>query len=662
MKRLLPLLIGLVLVTPLSVAAEDTALPLYGVYGGALQDPVVAGDLVYVPSGRILTTWDYTDPTAPIRVASTSSDPVAGQVRGLVRWGDYLYASWQAANDSGGVAVYSLSDPRSPRLVNQFSDYMPNSFKNLWTLAVANDQLFLFDSENGIYHGSLAENPEHPSFTQLIRTPVPFDRSQVVGDRIFASGTLVLSDPLRVCVIIDASTPGSPLVESGGCGSDTQPESFRNRIQAPYAMSVGLRLSLYDIDAPNTGSPLASIDTDPATDGFIHGTHAYTLGFGEVSVHDIADPAAPMTVGYAPGNSTFGADSVTALAEGALVLTSADRFVRVDVSEDPLVPLDLSEATPVAGAAPRDIVLRGDNAVLLHENYGLGLVDAKQFEPLARFDVALPYALNQRAIETFAVEGDRAYLASWAYGLIVVQLTGSGGYELGRIEFPNLSAIAVQGSYVYLGTSTNGGMVQVVDVSVPEKPVLRGHLRVSNVNRLQVHGHRVYVADELAGLHVIDVSDPDAPVAVALWNDRCDNGGGYSAQDVELDAAGALAVVGCSTGLHVLDLSQPDRPTRLAQVPAEWATARVALSGTHAYYADRAGLKAFDISVPAVPVQVGEADLTGDVPRRLRAVSDGRVFSFHGVNGMLVFGERREAPPGDAIFADGFEASPVAVR
>src|SRR5690606_28454602 len=70
-------------------AADDAPLSLSQVRGGAIAaDPVIAGNRVYVPTGRVVATWDYTDPAAPIRVAT--SVPADGAINGLARHGDYL--------------------------------------------------------------------------------------------------------------------------------------------------------------------------------------------------------------------------------------------------------------------------------------------------------------------------------------------------------------------------------------------------------------------------------------------------------------------------------------------------------------------------------------------------------------------------------------------
>lgn len=636
-----------------AVPSGTGPLPLTEVLGGSVLDPVILGDLVHVPSGRIVSTWDYSDPAAPVLLGSTSRTPVNGVIRGLTHWGDYLYASWQSPDDSGGVAVYSLRDPRRPELVNQFSDYAP-SFKVLWTLAAANGYLYLFDAENGIYYGDLDADPLHPTFTRLQHTPVPYDRSTLIGDQLYISGSTFDSVPVRVCHVLDVTTPSAPVLMPGNCGNGDPIDLFRHRPQLPLMAAFGVKLSLFDLANPNGGQALASIDIEPATDGFIAGQYAYSLGFAGIDIHDISNPQAPVTVAHST-IPTLGADSVTPIPGGALVLTSTDRFTGLDVS-NPLQPVAVASVTPPAGAVAGDIALADGKAVILQENYGLGVAERDTLEPLARFDADLPEALNRRAFEQFAVDAGRAYLVSWGYGLIVVDLANPmQPVELGRVPYSFPSAVAASGDFVYMGTSTNGGILQVVDVSDPAQPVLRGTSTVpSVVNRLQVHGNYVYAADELSGIHVFDVSDPDAPVRVALWSNGCTNALGYFARDIELNADGTLAVVACASGLQVLDLSQPASPVHVGgHVIDYWNNLpTVALRGNRAWYGDERGVKEYDISTPATPVLLGETPVAGFSPRRLRALEDGHLFAFTYQAGVHVFGS---APAGPQIFSDGFE-------
>ncbi len=631
------------------------ALPLTLVAGGSLADPVVAGDLVYVPSGRIVSTWDYSNPAAPRQLAATGTTPTDGMIRGLTRWGDYLYASWQAGDDSGGVAVYSLRDPRRPELVNQFSDYAPE-YKSLWTLAAANGYLYLFDSENGIFYGDLGPDPLHPTFTRLLRTPVPYDRATVAGDRLFASGTTYSSTPLHACIAIDVSVPGAPVFQNAGCGSGDSLELFRSRIQPPLSAAYGLKLSLFDVSDPAATATLGAIDIEPATDGFVSGDHAYSLGFAGIDIHDISDRMAPVTVGHSP-IPTLGADSVTPLPAGALVLTSTDRFTRLDVS-NPLQPVAVGTATPVGGAVANDVAIVGGKAVILQENYGLGIADRSTLAPLARFDADLPEMLNQRDFEQFAVEGNRAYLVAWGYGLVIADLSDPlHPVELAKLPYGYPSAVAAGGNFIYLGTATNGGVMQVVDVSDAANPVFRGALNVTTINRLQVHGRYVYAADDLVGVHVIDVGNPDAPVEVGVWNDGCTDTLGRAASDIDINAEGTLAVVACGTGMHLLDLSRPASPVRVGGYEIDYWTAgpTVTLRGDRAWFADALGLIEFDIADPAMPVELGRTTMGYIPPRRLRSTDDGRLFAFSYLTGLHVFGTASTGEPDDRLFADGFD-------
>ncbi|HEY0179748.1 MAG TPA: hypothetical protein VGC30_08960, partial [Dokdonella sp.] len=245
------------------------------------------------------------------------------------------------------------------------------------------------------------------------------------------------------------------------------------------------------------------------------------------------------------------------------------------------------------------------------------------------------------------------YLTAWGYGLIVADLSDPlHPAETGRLPYAYASAAAASGGFVYLGTATNGGIVQVVDVSDPAHPVERGALGVPTVDRLQVHGTMVYAADELTGLHVVDASDPDAPVQRALYDDGC-FGFVAAAYDVALSDDGTRAYVACETGLHVVDVSDPDAPRTLGVYATTFALpARVAVRGDRAWFADPYGLHEIDVSDPTLPVEVATTDLASYVPARLRALDDGRVLAFMAQTGLHVFGE---AALVDRVFADGFD-------
>src|SRR3546814_2928586 len=97
-----------------------------------------------------------TTPIRPPRSAWLSAPRPT--VRSTVsRHGDYLYASWRGYDGSAGVSTWSLADPDHPELVAQSEDYLDDESKILLGLAVANDHLYLFDNNHGVFVSGLAD-------------------------------------------------------------------------------------------------------------------------------------------------------------------------------------------------------------------------------------------------------------------------------------------------------------------------------------------------------------------------------------------------------------------------------------------------------------------------------------------------------------------------
>ena len=111
-----------------------------------------------------------------------------------------------------------------------------------------------------------------------------------------------------------------------------------------------------------------------------------------------------------------------------------------------------------------------------------------------------------------------------------------------------------------------------------------------------------YVADQSAGLQVIDISNPFNPqrmgglaVSGAYYND--------------VVVQNEYAYVACKPGgMHIIDISNPASPSRVA-IYGISAVKGVAVQGLYAYvYATEASLSSLhviDISNPAKPINVG---------------------------------------------------------
>lgn len=115
-------------------------------------------------------------------------------------------------------------------------------------------------------------------------------------------------------------------------------------------------------------------------------------------------------------------------------------------------------------------------------------------------------------------------------------------------------AVAVQGSYAYLGSGT---ALVVVDLSGPHRALAVGGFRLPEVGTgVAVQGSLAYVADWASGLRVVDVSNPWAPVEVGFHDTR---GGAWAVAAV----GRSVWVVDWHDGVRELDLSNPSAPVEV---------------------------------------------------------------------------------------------------
>jgi len=193
----------------------------------------------------------------------------------------------------------------------------------------------------------------------------------------------------------------------------------------------------------------------------------------------------------------------------------------------------------------------------------------------------------------------------------------AAGWQLiGQAGGPT-QGIAVQGNYAYVGV---GPRLVVLDISDPARPRQVGASAVFDdlVQGVAVNGAYAYVAAGTAGLYVLNIATPTAPLRVGAWNSP-----GF-AEGVAVAGTTAYLADG-PYGLRVVDVSNPAAPREIARAFDMNYAYDVTLSGRYAYIAAAgAGLLVVDISTPALPVELGAYDTPGNA--RGVAVSGGRAY------------------------------------
>lgn len=615
---------GLAQAQELATRADQTA------YGGRIGVPLQQGDFVYLPAGATVAAWDYRTPEAPRLAGDTRRQPLPGVITAIASRGRYLYASWQRQDGTSGLAIYSLLDPGRPRLVDGGALRTNAAPEAITAISIDGDYLYAFDAERGVVVHSLAD-PLYPRAIRVVEGG-PADVVGTAGNRIFTSARTMIDDTLLQVFDNSRKTLPKTITSANLDGF----ANFRLQFAWPLAVGFGLSVNLYYLP-PWGGQPLLWGSADPGEalfNGFIAGDKAYGFGASGVSAWSLRLPV--RRVGHVDFGNAFAAETTAVQGRWGWVATSTDQLALFDTGRTARLA---SVVDTIGGADVRDAAVIDRTLVLLQNAYGLSAAGDGDLTPTGRFDADLPKAKQARAFEDMAVDGRRAYLASWGYGLIVADLGNpSSPRELGRLPAQFSSAIAGKGRHVYLGTATNGGSVTSVDVSNPARPVVRDAVPVdTRVERLQLAGTLLFAATapDVAGsvpggLRIFDVGNPAQISEIGRYSDDCE-----FASDLALSADARTVHLRCSTGLHILDVSQPGRPVRLGFYAASQGDRAVALGSGTAFVATDGGVEEVDVRNPRRPTLLNRYQLPA-AALRLRVMPDRRLFVFTGTGGLQI--------------------------
>lgn len=623
--------------------------------GGVVSAPVAHGDYLYVGTGSTIGVWDMAIPSNPVYAGRTSDSPAPGPLRGLSMVGDFLYAAWNSPAGTGGLLVYSLSDPAHPVQVAAIDDYVDSPYKNPQALATSGHYVYLGDSENGLIVFDAAD-PLAPAPIGVVQGVHEFDAMATFGNQLLTTGNGFIGRSLNVLDITDPAAP----VFAGGTSLDSG-VVLRAALTDGYGIGVGNDMVVYDLHDPSNIGIVFQTKIDQATGAIRSGDALYLVGDSGIQVWDFATPSMP-TLLRTVAMPTFAPDQAALTSFGPLILTHTDRGILLDTT-DPLQPTLAANFILPIGVNVHSGAFDANHAYFAEEGYGLGVADGDSLAPVGRHDFDLPADLAARDFEAIAVDGGRAYLGAWGFGVMIADVADPAApVALGSFEFPFIAAIEAQGDRVYASSTTNGGFFKIIDVADPSHPVQLGSLATSQTYDLAVRGDYAYLADGAdfgdGGLRVVDISDPTTPVVVGQ-----DTGCPY-ALGVDVTADGNTTYIACASdasganALRIVDTTDKTQPTLLGSIalpgipslPDYNAAHSVVVVDGIAYVGNEFGLDEVDVSNPTAPFQTYRHD-TAYFVGKVRRAPDGRVFAFALQGGTYVF-----APvAGDPIFANGFD-------
>lgn len=428
-----------------------------------------------------------------------------------------------------------------------------------------------------------------------------------------ANGIAVTSDHAYVAtrtglLTIDIGDPAEPVIlgMAGATANDVTVLGELALATSYYGFDV------YSLVDPSAPEPIGHAVLPECFELGAAGDYAYLAGGPGMVVVDISDPTQPTLVTMLPlAFPMYG----LALGEGYAFVTGGVRwqietqgwFYAVDVRQ-PATPqlvatLDFGMVPGVSVAWQADVAYVSQETDVLGGYTGqLTLVDVREPSvPRVMREVGLP-------------DQGRGVCVAGGQLLLTSQDMSSGGgvlraYRaavlpgpiLGRVPTPGSArVIEAQGEMAYLVYEGGTAVLRIVDVSCPLQPVPHGMLPFANSGAMSLvaHGDYAYLGFQTAGLHVIDIANPDAPATVAtfplilyIWRMRA--------------RGNQLYVMQNSTGLTILDISTPASPVIQGSVAVPGYNYDFALSGDHAFIASVTSFEVVNVHDPTAPYPVG---------------------------------------------------------
>lgn len=196
--------------------------------------------------------------------------------------------------------------------------------------------------------------------------------------------------------------------------------------------------------------------------------------------------------------------------------------------------------------------------------------------------------------------GDYLLLAEGWEGLRIVRLTDHSQPEIvGNLDLSGFCRdVAVAGNVAYV--VTGGGGWYIIDISDPSLPVLlETRDEGADGATAKTFGNLLFLLFDGWGAIIHDLSDPANPVYV---------GGLFNSNPVDIAVDGQLAFLATYSFMYIFDITNPAMPVELGSAGTVGMGAGIVSSGSLVFMAvDYQGVQVFDVSDPDYPTTLSIA-------------------------------------------------------
>jgi hypothetical protein len=574
---------------------EDSEQPFsqVGHVCGVATTIAVQGDHAFLGLSYELAVLDISDPGDPQR---QSSLPIS--TNDLVVEGNYLYVAGRA-----GLTIVNIADPTAPVPTG----FVPTA-ETATGVVVSAPYAYLVDLYS-LYVVYIA-NPIYPTIVGSLQLTYGITDLEAVGSNVY----IAARDGLHVIAVADSHRPVP--VGFFKTGRATQELVITGRI---VYLAAYESLYILDLDVPAAPREVARFPLK----GFVGrmqwvGDLLYIANgqFG-LRVFDVADPAQLVEVA---ADQHAGIVFDVLVQDGYVYVVNCDEGLRIFAASPAaqLAEVGVFESLGVVV----DIEVAGEYVYAL-SGWGntlhlIAVDDPDQAEEHVSH-------LFPSFVYDFAIVDAKAYLATDS-GLRILDVRMPSA----PIVLPNLNmpceAVAVLGLYAFI--SDRAGNLAVVDLEHSDPTIVQFYPRLGNAGKLVFADDRAYLVD------------PEGNVLILSINDKGELGqlGGVflpkpATRIALLDPYVLIAAGGA--GILVVDVTEPAAPVIVATYDTAGYASDLAPEGRYLYVADgMEGLRVLDAGNPTQLREVGFHTLPGGAIRL--AVHNGTIYVASGLGGVTI--------------------------
>ena len=261
----------------------------------------------------------------------------------------------------------------------------------------------------------------------------------------------------------------------------------------------------------------------------------------------------------------------------------------------------------VPTAAPATALAAGDGYLAVGVGSRVHVIDVSR--PASPESIGA-YDFEQPVLGLAAV-GDAVYVANSHDGLRRLDVSDPSAPVLTGTSATRGQAVgaAVSGTHAFVGDNSLGFDIVAVAGDVQR---VGEYLGDGFPRGIAAGGPLVFVADQPAGLIVVDASAPTDPAVIgslSLGRDPITQVFAPDSRSISGAAPALICIVSGRVGPQAVDISDPAAPAVTAPVPVAGRLAGAAMWDRFVYAAGGDGLQVFDLTDPGRPTLVGEFDL-----------------------------------------------------